>query len=285
MPQAQTKPVVDSIRELKGFVFDLDGTIWEGPRLLPGAADLVADLRQMGSALSLRQIAPVMVPASCATGSRPSGSCAKDEEVVSAFDLVGAEIRRRLGPLPVLAVGTEELIYVLKTSGHSQVPFESWEQARAVVVGVDPEFSYDRLRAAARAVAAGAAFFAINMDARFPVGPGLFDPGCGSLAEAIATAGGARPVAIGKPEGALFRVAIEKLGCAASHAAMVGDSTASDIKGGRAAGMYTIWINPEKSKDVIDSTLVDLEISELDELHRLWRQARPTDAGGERGAL
>src|SRR5262249_19028699 len=129
-------------------------------------------------------------------------------EVVSAFDLVGAEIRRRLGPLPVLAVGTDELVEVLLASGHTHVPFTKWQQARAVVVGVDPDFSYDRLRAAARAVAGGAAFFAINLDARFPVGPGLFDPGCGSLTEAIAIAGGARPVAIGKPEGALFQVAI-----------------------------------------------------------------------------
>jgi 4-nitrophenyl phosphatase len=279
MPLGQTKPVCDSLRELKGFVFDLDGTIWEGPQLLPGAAALVAALRaaRLGVVFASncsRYGAGVLRDRLAALGIAATAA-----EVVSAFDLVGAEIRRRLGPLPVLAVGTDELVEVLRSSGHSHVPFESWHQARAVVVGVDPDFSYDRLRAAARAVAAGAALFAINLDARFPVGPGLFDPGCGSLTEAIAVAGGGRPIAIGKPEGALFRVAIEKLGCAANEAAMVGDSTASDINGGRAAGMFTVWLTP--NKDSIRPATVDLEVKDLAELLRLWRQGTSLESGGD----
>ncbi len=279
MQRGPTKPVLDSLRELKGFVFDLDGTIWEGPRLLPGAAALVADLREAGLG--------VMFASNC---SRYGAGVLRDRlaglgidataaQVVSAFDLVGAEIRRRLGPVPVLAVGTEELVAVLRASGHSHVSFDHWEQARAVVVGVDPDFNYDRLRGAARAVAAGAAFFAINLDARFPVGPGQFDPGCGSLAEAIAVAGGGRPLAIGKPEGALFQVAVRRLGCAASQAAMVGDSTASDITGGRAAGMFTIWLNPDQ--DTITPTSVDLEVKDLAELQKLWRQSRGSEGGDD----
>ncbi len=122
-------------------------------------------------------------------------------------------------------------------------------------------------------------FFAINLDARFPVGPGQFDPGCGSLAEAIAVAGGGRPLAIGKPEGALFQVAVRRLGCAASQAAMVGDSTASDITGGRAAGMFTIWLNPDQ--DTITPTSVDLEVKDLAELQKLWRQSRGSEGGDD----
>jgi HAD superfamily hydrolase (TIGR01450 family) len=283
MPQGQTKPVLDSLRELRGFVFDLDGTIWEGPQLLPGATELVALLRGAGLGVVFasncsRYGAGVLRDRLAALGIE-----ATDAEVVSAFDLVGAEIKRRLGPISVLAVGTEELALVLTSSGHSHVSFENWEQARAVVVGVDPDFSYDRLRAAARAVAAGAALFAINLDARFPVGPGLFDPGCGSLTEAIAVAGGSRPIAIGKPEGAIFQVAIEKLGCAANQAAMVGDSTASDIKGGRAAGMFTIWLNPDQ--DSATPSSVDLEVRDLAELDRLCRQARgAAERGDVRGS-
>jgi 4-nitrophenyl phosphatase len=174
--------------------------------------------------------------------------------------------------VPVLVVGSPELVQVLTSLGHSPLAPENWEQAKAVVVGVDPDFSYNRLRAAARAVDAGAAFFAINLDARFPVGPGLFDPGCGSLSEAIAIAGGKRPVPVGKPERALFQVAIARLRCQANQAAMVGDSTASDIRGGRAAGMFTIWLSPEGDVNPPDS--VDLEVKDLAELHRLWQDAR-----------
>ena len=152
-------------------------------------------------------------------------------EMLAALDLAGDEVRRRMGTVPVLPLGTEELTEILLSSGHAIVTDDDWKAAQAVVVGIDPHFSYDRLRAASRAVAAGAAFFAVNMDRSFPTGPNEFDPGCGALAEAIAVAGGVRPVGIGKPEPPLFRAVIDRLGCAPHQAAMVGDSIASDIEG------------------------------------------------------
>jgi FMN phosphatase YigB (HAD superfamily) len=85
-------------------------------------------------------------------------------------------------------------------------------------------------------------------------------------------AAGVRPTAIGKPELPLFQIAIDHLGCPPRLAAMVGDSTASDIAGGRAAGMFTIWIDQPGTQPQPDS--VDLRVRSLPELHQLWRQAR-----------
>ena len=112
-----------------------------------------------------------------------------------------------------------------------------------MVVGNDPSFDFGRLRCLAQdRVAAGAAF-AVNMDARFPVAEDQFDPGCGILAEAVAVASGVRPISIGKPNRPLFEVTIARLGHGAAEAAMVGDNLPSDITGGRAAGMLTIWLD------------------------------------------
>jgi 4-nitrophenyl phosphatase len=272
MDQSQSVSTSELLRDLRGFAFDLDGTIWEGPTLLPGAADLVADLcttglgvvfasncSRSGSNLLSRRLAEL-------------GIVADPGKILTPFDLVGGEVKRRLGPVPVLVIGTEDLSRVLAKSGHTPVPVERWHEAKAVVVGVDLDFNYERLRAAARAIAAGASFFAVNLDSRFPVGPGLFDPGCGALAAAIAVAGGAEPVAIGKPELTLFRVAIERLGCPSRQAAMIGDSQSSDIKGGRAAGMFTVWLDPENDDPKPDCA--DLKVRDLRELHQLWREAR-----------
>jgi HAD superfamily hydrolase (TIGR01450 family) len=272
MTQTRSSSIFKALRDLRGFTFDLDGTIWEGPRLLAGAVELVDDLRKEGlgvvfasncsrhgSPLLCRQLADLGI------GTTPS-------DVFTPFDLVGEEVKRRLGPAPVLVIGTDDVGRVMEASGHTTLPADRWHEARAVVVGVDHDFSYDRLRAAARAVASGAAFFAINLDARFPVGPGAFDPGCGAIAEAIAVAAGVRPAAIGKPERPLFRIAIERLGCPPRQAAMVGDSMVSDIAGGRAAGMFTIWLDPEDNDSQPDS--VDLKVRDLPELHQLWRGAR-----------
>lgn len=116
-------------------------------------------------------------------------------------------------------------------------------KAQAVAVGNDPAFDFARLRAAARAVAAGAAFFTVNLDPRLPVAPGEFDPGCGALAEAVAVAAGVRPLVVGKPHRPIFEMALERVGCALGEAAMVGDSLVADITGGHAAGMFTGWID------------------------------------------
>jgi HAD superfamily hydrolase (TIGR01450 family) len=272
MTHAQTNSILRALGDLQGFTFDLDGTIWEGPKLLPGAAELVSELRKEGLG--------VVFASNCSRHGSPLlceqlaelGITATPSEVFTPFDLVGQEVKRRLGSVPVLVVGTDDVGRVMEGSGHTNLSVDRWQEAKAVVVGVDHDFSYDRLRAASRAVAAGASFFAINLDARFPVGPGVFDPGCGALAEAIAVAAGVRPTAIGKPELPLFQIAIDHLGCPARLAAMVGDSTVSDIAGGRAAGMFTIWIDQPGTQPQPDS--VDLKVRSLPELHQLWRQAR-----------
>jgi 4-nitrophenyl phosphatase len=121
-------------------------------------------------------------------------------------------------------------------------------------------------------VAAGALLFAVNLDRNYPIGPGLFDPGCGALAAAIATAGDSHPIGIGKPERPMFRAAIERMGGEPHRTAMVGDSTASDMAGGRAAGMFTIWLNPEHQGEIPED--VDLHVRDLPELHRLWQRSR-----------
>jgi 4-nitrophenyl phosphatase len=265
------------LRDLRGFAFDLDGTIWEGPALLPGAADLVSDLRSAKIGVVFNSNCSRSGSAALSQRLAGLGIVAKPEEILTPFDLVGDEVRRQLGRVPVLVIGSEALAQVMAASGHSRVAIERWQEARAVVVGVDVEFSYARLTAAARAVAAGAAFFAVNLDARFPVGPGVFDPGCGALAAAISVAGGIEPFAIGKPQLPLFRAAVERLGCPSRQAAMVGDSTASDMEGGRAAGMYTIWVDSQNHKP--RPATADLEVRDLAELRQLWRVARSASDG------
>ena len=257
---------------LRGFVFDLDGTIWEGPRLMPGAEELVDDLRATNMAVVFASNSSRHGSGVLRSRLAELGIDSTPREMIAALDLAGEEVRRQMGVVRVLPIGTEELTEILRASGHHIVSDEDWPTAESVVVGIDPHFSYDRLRAASRAVAAGASFFAVNMDRNYPIGPGLFDPGCGSLAEAIATAGGSRPIGIGKPERPLFRAALERLGCDPHQAAMVGDSTASDIDGGRAAGMFTIWLNREYQGPPPES--VDLHVRDLLELRRLWHRSR-----------
>src|SRR6516225_4129227 len=115
------QPTTARLKELRGFVFDLDGTIWEGPRLMPGATELVADLR--ASRL------PVVF---ASNSSRHGSGVLRDRlgvlgietsprEMLAALDIAGEEVRRRLGTVRVLALGTDELAEIMQTSGHDLV--------------------------------------------------------------------------------------------------------------------------------------------------------------------
>lgn len=261
--------------ELRGFAFDLDGCIWAGPTLLPGAAELVTGLRAAGCRVvyvtnSSRELSESLSARLTRLGiPTPAG------DVLPALELLGETIRRRIGAARVLALGTDEMRRVLEGAGHTVVGLADGARAQAVAIGNDPAFDFARLRVAARAVAAGAAFFTINLDPRLPVGPGEFDPGCGALAEAIAVAGGARPVVIGKPHRPIFEMALERLGCPPREAAMVGDSLATDVAGGRAAGMFTVWLDPtQEGCDGRADGRASLTVRSLEELFELWAKAR-----------
>src|SRR5262249_16873243 len=140
---------------LRGFAFDLDGCIWAGPTLLPGAAELVRGLREADCRVVY------VTNSSRERAAAISGKLTRlaiptpPADVLPALDLLGETTHRRRGPARVLALGTGQMREVLEAAGHAVVPIDDWPSATAVAVGFDPAFDFARLRAASRAVAAG----------------------------------------------------------------------------------------------------------------------------------
>ncbi|HSF04364.1 MAG TPA: HAD hydrolase-like protein, partial [Methylomirabilota bacterium] len=144
----------------------------------------------------------------------------------------------------VLVIGAREMADVIAARGHTMVDVKDWRAATVVAVGNDFDLTYERLTAAARAARAGASLVTPNLDPRLPIEGGEFLPGCGAIVEAVAVAAGVRPLVVGKPEPPLFRMALARLDLPAAVVAMVGDSVASDIRGGHAVGMPTVLYAP-----------------------------------------
>jgi HAD superfamily hydrolase (TIGR01450 family) len=235
---------VRDLAGLRGFVFDLDGCVWNGDVLNPGAADLLARLHATGRALAF-----------VSNNSRVTGADLRArlhrlgvtmaEHVLTPLEIIGAMIAERFGPSRVLVIGARETAAAVARGGHVLVDVKDYRDATVVVVGNDFDLSYERLAAAARAAAAGAPLVTPNVDPRLPVEGGEFLPGCGAIVAAVAVAAGVTPVVVGKPEPPLFRMALARLGLEPPDAAMVGDSVASDIRGAHAVGMSTVLYAPE----------------------------------------
>ena len=111
-----------------------------------------------------------------------------------------------------------------------------------VVVGIDRQFSYDKLRFAHQAITRGhAQFLATNRDTTLPTEDGEV-PGGGSLVAALAAAAGREPVNLGKPEAHGYEAILTAAGVAASESVMVGDRLDTDIAVGRRAGAHTVLV-------------------------------------------
>jgi HAD superfamily hydrolase (TIGR01450 family) len=247
---------------VRGFVFDLDGCVWNGNVLNPGAGETLAALHGAGRGLAFltnnsRETGPDILRRLQALG------VAVAEHALTPLEIIGEVIARRFGASRVLVIGAEELARVIAGAGHEVVAVKDYRRATVVAVGNDFDLTYERLTAAARACAAGAPLVTPNVDPRLPLEGGEFLPGCGAIAEAIAVAAGVRPIVVGKPEPPLFRIALERLGLAPAAAAMVGDSLPSDIAGARAVGMRTVFYAPQGGAGAGEADLVVSSFAEL----------------------
>ena len=247
---------------LRGFVFDLDGCVWNGHTLNPGARETLLALHAAGRRLAF-----------ISNNSRATGDDLRArlrglgvdiaEHVLTPLEIIGRVIADDYGPSRVLVIGADELGRAVARGGHEILAVKRYREATVVVVGNDFDLTYERLTAAARAAAAGAPLVTPNVDPRLPIEDGEFMPGCGAIVQAVAVAAGRTPVVVGKPEAPLFRIALERLGLTAAEVAMVGDSVASDIRGGRAVGMATVLYAPAGGDDAREPDVVVGSFAEL----------------------
>jgi HAD superfamily hydrolase (TIGR01450 family) len=224
---------------VKGFVFDIDGTLIRGHRALPGAAELLRELRRRGLALVFlsndSQETPQM-------WSRRLGNLGLDlgpSEIITAAILAAEAAATRFPGGKILAVGDAALSDALRSRQLRLLKEGDAEQADCVVMGMDSTFDQRRLLLVCKQIWGGAFFIATNEDRRRPAENG-YVPGTGPMVKAVAWASGVEPLVVGKPSANAALSALEKLGLPAAYVAMVGDQPETDIAMAKALGMMTI---------------------------------------------
>jgi 4-nitrophenyl phosphatase len=137
----------------------------------------------------------------------------------------------------VFVVGMDGLINTLKTFGFNN----SRQSALAVIVGLDENISYEKLKIATLLVRQGIPFIGTNPDKTFPSPEGQV-PGAGSMLAAIEAATDRTPEIIGKPKPTMFTQALEYLDENPKNVLVVGDRLETDIAGGQSAGCKTALV-------------------------------------------
>lgn len=218
------------------FVFDLDGVVWAGDESIAGAPETIRALRDGGKRLCFVTNNSGRTHETYAKKLAAMGAGGSPEEIVTSADATARLLRRIVPGLrgrATFVIGGEGLTQAVAGTGARVVDATEGADCTLVVVGIDRELTYEKLRAAALAIQRGAGFVASNTDATYPAADG-FEPGAGSIVAALRTATGVEPAVAGKPEAAIMEIARDRLGGA--PALVVGDRLETDVAAARAIG-------------------------------------------------
>ncbi len=239
-----TTPHSTAVRRLvertRGFIFDLDGTLYLGDHLLPGAAETLERLRAAGKKAAFVSNKPIGTRQEYAEKLNRLGiPCALDEVINSS--LVAARWLQKHHPgAKCFPVAEPPVINDLLAHGlHIS---EDPEQIDVVVVSFDRTFEYRKLEIAYRAALHGAHLMATNPDRTCPMpGYNLPDAACMIAAIEACTERKVEPI-VGKPSPIMLQEALDILGLEAPDCAMVGDRPETDMLMARSAGLAAVLV-------------------------------------------
>ncbi len=224
----------------QAYLFDLDGTIYLGDELLPGAAHTIAALCERGCRTVFLSNNPTKTRQQYAEKLTGLGIPTMVDDVVNSSWVMAQWLQREAPGARVFAVGEEPLKDDLRNAGFPLS--ERAGEIEVVVASFDRTFTYRKLQIAFDAIRAGARLVATNPDRYCPV-PGGGEPDCAAIIAAIEACTGARcEVVVGKPSPIMVATITDLLQVPAAQCIMVGDRLETDIQMGIDAGMATCLV-------------------------------------------
>ncbi len=260
-----------------GIIFDIDGTVARGKKILPGVLDTLEELRRRDIHFAFFTNDNSNTISFWVDRLAGMGIEARPEEVLTSA-LIAAEATAQLhSTKKILPVGNVGLIEALKAKNLTLLDFEEADQAEVVVMGKDNNFDQARLNIVCQAIWNGAEFLATNYDPKVPTATG-FVPASGPMVKAVAYATGQEPLVTGKPSHWSGEMAMKILGATPERGAVIGDQLGTDIAMGNNAGLFSILVltgvtTQEQADAAQDEMKPDLVLPDINQLIK-WLDKR-----------
>ncbi len=225
-------------RLYEGYVFDLDGTIYLGDELLPGAGRLILKLRELGKKVVFLSNNPTKDPKMYAEKLTALGLPTSEEQVVNTVVTMTRWLARNHPDATVFPISEEPLKNALREAGIKTS--ERAEEIDIVVASYDRAFDYRKLQIAFDAIwfHKRARLVTTNPDRYCPFPGGRGEPDAAAIVAAIEACTGARcEVNVGKPDPIMLETVEELLGLDTGDCVMTGDRLYTDIRMALDAGM------------------------------------------------
>ncbi len=225
------------------YIFDLDGTLYLGDELLPGARRVIDELRARGKVVRFVSNNPTKDLRMYAEKLARLGLLVSDEEIVTTIVTMTRWLLANQPDAVVFPIGEAPLIRALTNAGIriSSNPAE----IDIVIASYDRGFTYEKLQIAFDAIwyYKRARLVATNPDPYCPIAGGRGEPDAAAVIAAIEACTGTKcETVVGKPDPIMLRTTLEGLDVELANCAMVGDRLSTDIRMALNAGMVSMLV-------------------------------------------
>jgi NagD protein len=231
------KGLGETLKQKKGFICDMDGVIYHGNRLLPGAREFVEWLKSAAMRFLFLTNSSERSPRELQQKlSRMGVEVPIEHFYTSALATAGFLASQSPGGTAYV-IGEAGLINALYEVGFTMNDVNP----DYVVFGESQSYSFEKVEKAVNLIAKGAKLVATNPDLTGPGEHGIV-PACGALVAPIRLATGHEPYFVGKPNPLMMRQALKRLECRREETFIVGDRMDTDIVAGIEAEIDTILL-------------------------------------------
>ncbi len=254
----------------RGYVFDLDGTVWLGGRPLPGAVEVLRELHRVGGRVVFVSNNTLHTAAAYASQLRSLGIPAASSDVITPAALT-CEYLREHKFTRVHAICEAPLRRQLRGAGFELT--RRPEEVECVIASFDRHLTYAKLLLGHRAIELGAAFVATNADRACPMEDGLWPDAAAVIGALEGSTGVNVSTIIGKPSARMMAAALRRLALPPSACIMVGDRAETDVRMARGSGVAAALVLTGAGASERGVAEADFVLADL-------RQLLPADAFG-----
>jgi 4-nitrophenyl phosphatase len=223
---------------IKALILDMDGVVWRGPQPIGDLPAIFAEIDRRGWKVVLATNNATQTSEQYAEKLAGFGVTIEPRQVVTSGIATAAYLSEKYPEGGrVYLIGEGGLQSALSEKGFQK----GEEDVLAVVVSMDRNLTFEKLRRGTLLVRRGASFYATNPDRTFPTPDGLI-PGAGAILAAMEAATEQRATVIGKPQPEMYRVALSILQVSPENVLVVGDRPETDITGGQRLGCRTALV-------------------------------------------
>lgn len=228
---------MEILRQKKGFICDMDGVLYHGNKILPGAKKFVDWLRKENKEFLFLTNSSERSPIELSQKLSRLGIEVAAEHFYTSALATASFVAWQSPGCSAYVIGEAGLINAIYDAGLSMNDVSP----EYVIVGETRSYSFEKIEKAVELVQKGAKLIGTNPDKTGPTEKGIM-PATGALIAPIEIASGREAYFVGKPNPLMMRSALKRLGTDVKDTVIIGDRMDTDIVAGTESEIDTVLV-------------------------------------------